>query len=65
MAGGCWGEGAYYSLSGNRITLTSVEHGHITTFTSLWTVRAIPPHTRSAHGSGMRSSAYNPWIKIG
>ena len=67
VEGGCWGEGAYYSLSGNRITLTSVEHGHITTFTfavdgqgnlHLTPVQPMDP------GDAFQC-AYNPWIKIG
>jgi TRAP-type transport system periplasmic protein len=67
VKGGCWGEGAYYSLSGNQITLTSVEHGHITTFTFAVDDKGnlhLTPVQPMDPGDAF-TCAYNPWIKIG
>jgi TRAP-type transport system periplasmic protein len=67
VKGGCWGEGAYYTLSGNQITLTSVEHGHITTFTFVVDGQGnlhLTPVQPMDPGDAF-TCAYNPWIKIG
>jgi TRAP-type transport system periplasmic protein len=67
VTGGCWGEGAYYSLSGNRITLTSLEDGFTTTFTfavdGKGNLRLTPVQPMDP-GDAFQC-AYNPWIKIG
>ena len=69
VEGGCWGsQGASYSLSGNQITLSSVEDGSTMIFTfavdGKGNLRLTPVQPIMDPG-GAFQCAYNPWIKIG
>ncbi len=67
VEGGCWGEGATYSLSGNQITLNSLVDGFTTTFTFAVDGKGnlhLTPVQPMDPGDAFQC-AYNPWIKIG
>jgi hypothetical protein len=65
--GGCFGQGATYSVDGDRITFNSPEYGYSLTFTfsvdgkgSLHLTPVPPMDTGDAF-----QCSYKPWTKIG
>jgi hypothetical protein len=67
VAGGCFGQGATYSVSGDRITFNSPESGYSTTFTfsadgeGNLHLTPVPPMDK---GDAFQCS-YKAWTKIG
>jgi TRAP-type C4-dicarboxylate transport system substrate-binding protein len=65
--GGCFGQGASYSIDGDRITFDSPEYGYSTTFTfsvdgkGNLHLTPVPPMDK---GDAFQCS-YKPWTKIG
>ena len=67
VKGGCFGQGASYSLSGNQITFDSPEYGYTMTFTFAVDGKGnlhLTPVQPMDPGDAF-TCAYNPWIKIG
>jgi TRAP-type C4-dicarboxylate transport system substrate-binding protein len=67
VKGGCFGQGASYSFSGNQIVFNSPEYGHTMTFTfardGKGNLRLTPVQPMDP-GDAFQC-AYNPWIKVG
>ena len=67
VEGGCFGEGATYSVTGDRITFNSPEYGYSTTFSfsndgkGNLHLTPVPPMDK---GDAFQCS-YKPWTKIG
>ena len=67
MKGGCFGQGATYSVNGDRITFDSPEYGYSLTFTfsvdgkGNLHLTPVPPMDK---GDAFQCS-YKPWTKIG
>ena len=67
VKGGCFGQGASYSVSGNQITFNSPEYGSTMTFTFALDGKGnlhLTPVQPMDPGDAF-TCAYNPWIKIG
>jgi TRAP-type C4-dicarboxylate transport system substrate-binding protein len=67
VQGGCFGQGASYSVSGNQIIFNSPEYGYTMTFTFAVDGKGnlhLTPVQPMDPGDAFQC-AYNPWIKIG
>ena len=68
VEGGCFGQGATYSVDGDQITFDAPEYGYSMTFTFSVDGKGnlhLTPVAADGQGRPVRLVSYKPWTKIG